>query len=303
MYLEPFAGSLAVLYAKAPSESEIINDLHADLINIYRMMREQPDELLRRVMLTPFSRREMLDGYRPDPKLPDVERAARHLCYCWTNYASAAGRSSISGFSVDSTNSYSHKVDQYADARRALPEKMQRLERVIIESRDAVKLITTYGTRADTLIYCDPPYLRGPNAARGKWDKYQHEFEDSDHERLAAALRETRAQVVLSYYDDPRLSDLYPGWHKAAINGARRNTISNKPGHAPEVVLTNFDPAGLVPLFAQLSPSRPDSAPEKPCQETGPGPRGSRGVGCNPTRLSEQDASESGLPVNQAIPP
>lgn len=55
----------------------------------------------------------------------------------------------------------------------------------------------------------------------------------------------------------------------------------------------------LLKPFHQAAPT----APEKPCQETGPGPRGLRGVGCNPTRLSEQDASESGLPVNQAIPP
>lgn len=251
LYIEAFAGSLAVLFAKPPSEIEVVNDKHHDLVNLYRVMRAEPDEFLRRIQLTPFARQEMLDGYRPDPNLPPVERAVRFFAYPWQNHASAGGRSSISGFTIDSPNSYSHKVDQYVAAKNRLPEQMARLWKVIIENRDAIELIGIYGRHDSTLIYADPPYLRGEHAERGKWDKYRHEFEDDDHTRLAEALRAVPAKCVVSYYSDPRLAELYPNWHQIPIAGARRNTISNKTTPAPEIVLTNFDPIQNAPLFAK----------------------------------------------------
>ena len=39
-YVEPFAGSLAVFFAKSKSKVEVVNDLHSDLVNLYRVMRE-----------------------------------------------------------------------------------------------------------------------------------------------------------------------------------------------------------------------------------------------------------------------
>ena len=55
-YVEPFAGSLSVLLAKAPSRRETVNDLDAELMTFWRVLRDQPAELLRACMLTPHSR-------------------------------------------------------------------------------------------------------------------------------------------------------------------------------------------------------------------------------------------------------
>lgn len=61
------------------------------------------------------------------------------------------------------------------------------------------------------------------------------------HDRLAAALnRFTKTRVVLSYYEHPALSDLYPHWKKLDCtktknlgNGSREKVT------APEVLLVN----------------------------------------------------------------
>lgn len=37
-YVEPFAGSLAVLLAKPPARHEVVSDLHEDLINLLRVL-------------------------------------------------------------------------------------------------------------------------------------------------------------------------------------------------------------------------------------------------------------------------
>jgi DNA adenine methylase len=55
-------------------------------------------------------------------------------------------------------------------------------------------------------IYADPPYFeKGPQL-------YRHSFSDTDHRRLADALRTTRARWALSYDDAPFIRDLYRGW-------------------------------------------------------------------------------------------
>ena len=57
-YVEPFCGSASVFLNKRPSPIETISDLDARLINFFRVLREQPDELINRLDLTPYSRGE-----------------------------------------------------------------------------------------------------------------------------------------------------------------------------------------------------------------------------------------------------
>ena len=66
-YVEPFAGSLAVLLAKDPSKIETVNDLDGHIVTFWRALRERADELERVCALTPYSRAEFeqcksLDG-------------------------------------------------------------------------------------------------------------------------------------------------------------------------------------------------------------------------------------------------
>lgn len=56
IYLEPFVGSGAVFFNKNPGRVETINDLESEIVNVFRVLRDQPDALKRALELTPYSR-------------------------------------------------------------------------------------------------------------------------------------------------------------------------------------------------------------------------------------------------------
>ncbi|WP_342671081.1 DNA adenine methylase [Paenibacillus borealis] len=75
-YLEPYFGSGAVLFNKPPAVLETVNDLDGSVVNLFRVIRDKPDELARAVYWTPYSRDEYLScqtggGFRPR-KCPQI---------------------------------------------------------------------------------------------------------------------------------------------------------------------------------------------------------------------------------------
>jgi len=46
-YVEPFCGGAALFFAKPPSEAEVINDINSELVNLYRVVKNHLDELVR----------------------------------------------------------------------------------------------------------------------------------------------------------------------------------------------------------------------------------------------------------------
>lgn len=80
-YLEPFFGSGAVLFSKKRSKLETINDIDDDVVNIFRIIRERPDELAYAIRFTPHSREEYYQSYEYSED--DLERARRLIVRLW----------------------------------------------------------------------------------------------------------------------------------------------------------------------------------------------------------------------------
>lgn len=76
-YCEPFGGSGAVLLNRNPSPVETYNDLDGEVVNFFSVLRSNPEELIRQITFTPFSREEFSKACEIDPSLPDLERARR----------------------------------------------------------------------------------------------------------------------------------------------------------------------------------------------------------------------------------
>ena len=58
VYLEPFFGSGAVFFAKTPARIETLNDLDGNVVNYFRVIREQADRLAELLEMSPDARDE-----------------------------------------------------------------------------------------------------------------------------------------------------------------------------------------------------------------------------------------------------
>jgi DNA adenine methylase len=79
-YSEPCCGGMAVLLNKPPSPVEVVNDINGDIVNFWRVLRDQRDAFIAALQATPYARDEYaacdLAWRRQDPAT-DVERARR----------------------------------------------------------------------------------------------------------------------------------------------------------------------------------------------------------------------------------
>jgi DNA adenine methylase len=246
-YVEPFAGSLAVLLSKPPSRMETVNDLDQDLMTFWRVLRDRPDDLAAAAALTPHGRAEFEAARDLDAATDDLERARRVWVLLtqsrsstlrltgWRHYQDPAGSSA----------SFPRYLRGYVDR---MPPAAHRLRGVTLECRDALDVIRDYGRHDDVLLYVDPPYLRSSRNSAG----YRHEMGTRDqHEALAEVLRDCAAAVVLSGYGSPLYQDLYAGWDVVELAAFTGNGTAGM-GERTEVLWANRSLNVIPSLFEDL---------------------------------------------------
>ena len=147
-YIEVFGGAGWVLFHKPPgNDFEVFNDFNGNLVNLYRCVREQPEALRNelRYMLNSRLDFEYMKGMlHSQAVLPDVRRAAYY--YALIRYSYAAGTSTFGSQPHAMWNNFP-----------LIESAAGRLQKVVIENKDCVKLIRQYD-RPESFFYCDPPY-------------------------------------------------------------------------------------------------------------------------------------------------
>lgn len=248
-YWEPFCGCCAVLFAKEPVRAETVNDLHRHLINLVRVLA---DEQMARDLYSRLSRlifhedlfresksRLAVVGHLLIEDGPSVQAAFDMMVCSWFGRNGVVGTKGYNNnLCVRYTSSGGHAATRWFSAVSSIPDWHYRLRGVTILNKDAFEILERIEDSEGTAIYCDPPYLT-------KAKKYVHDFESEDHKRLAHLLQRFRyTRVVVSYYDDPRLADLYPGWKRRMIDVTKAMTAQNlrdqsNTARATEVLLIN----------------------------------------------------------------
>jgi len=212
-YCEPFGGSAAVLINKPPSLVETYNDIDGDVVNFFRVLRSDPDELRRQIALTPFSREEYFIALQDDTGEPPIERARRFYIRARQTRTGLAQTASLGRWANCKNSSRSGMagvVSRWLGGVDALGDIADRLARVQIENRPALNVIDLYDD-PDTLLYCDPPYL---HETRGDSAAYGFELATEDHLALAGRLRSCRGKVAISGYRCDFMDREFAGWRR-----------------------------------------------------------------------------------------
>ena len=207
-YCEPFGGSAAVLLNREPARVETYNDIDGEVTTFFRVLREEADELVRQIALTPFSREEFFIACQSEAGLSDLERARRFFVRARqvrTGLAQTASLGRWANCKQTSRAGMSGVVSRWLGSVDSLPEIAERLIRVQIENRPAIDVIRLYD-HPDTLFYCDPPY---PHEARGDTRSYGAEMSDAEHTELAGVLCAATAKVAVSGYRCDLMDRLY----------------------------------------------------------------------------------------------
>lgn len=237
-WVEALCGSAAVTLAKEPAPIEIINDIDGEIVNFFRQLRENTTNLEQAIRLTPYSREELELSRAPAEAVTDLEKARRFFVRAMMAINGSFGEAK-GGFSF--SNSYSRggmeaRVSRWNSSTDYLERIAQRLRRVRIENKDAVKLFNEFADRPATLVYLDPPYLA--DRIRGyEFDQNSVEF----HEKLLKAIVKAKCMVLISGYQ----SDLYEeylnsrnGWNKRIIDTHTRGN-NGKNANRQEVLWFN----------------------------------------------------------------
>lgn len=244
-YYEPFIGAGALLFDLLPQQA-VINDMNAELMNCYRVVRDNVDELL--TVLHKHQIRHCPDYYytvrewdrKPSyrRRLP-VNRAARLIYLNRTCYNGL--------FRVNSQGQFNVPCGRYKNPpivnENVLREVNAYLRKSRLEIRHGDFSQAVKEAGKEDFVYLDPPY--DPLSETASFTAYAAKgFDREEQRRLHEVFCELDARgckVLLSNARTPFIENLYKAYRIKHIK-ALRHINSNPKGRtgAGEVLVKNY---------------------------------------------------------------
>ena len=230
-YIEVFGGGGWILFHKFPgNDFEVYNDFNGLLVNLYRCVREKPEELMDALRYVLNARADfdlVKNTLARDSPASDVQKAA--WFYQLIRYSYASGLTSYGSQPHDMWSNFP-----------LIEQAHRRLAKVVIENKDFEKLIGQYD-RPVSFFYCDPPYFETENYYKNVGEDG---FTEKDHIRLRDALLRIEGKFLLSYNDCRFVRDLYDAPGIQIDSYSRINNIKQRYDNGAqfsEILIANYD--------------------------------------------------------------
>ena len=196
-YIEPFAGGLAVFFAKEPVQTEVVNDLNFMIYNFWKQLRNNPVELHSVLDSTLYNKRdfqECRDIFNRKRSASDLEKARAtfvtfNCSFGTAGHSWARNKIGMEGGTL-MTKIFREKI--------SMIENLNRLKNTYIENQNALNLIRQWDNEK-AFFYCDPPY---PGADQGSYSGYTMQ----DFNALLQVLRCIAGKFQLSCYLLPEMN-------------------------------------------------------------------------------------------------
>ena len=243
-YVEVFGGGGTMMLNKDRSVKEVLNDRNGNLINLYRVVREQPEELKERLTYVLNSRAEFILTKE------QIERGVYHDRVQWAAdfyqliKQSYAGKGATFGGNARSMWAAFPLIDAVC----------ARLQYVVIENLDFGRIIPTQDS-GSTFYYLDPPYFFTEDYYPGRI------YTEADHYRLFETIMQVKGLWLMSYNYCQETVDLYskPGLYIERVK--RINNMAQKydPGATfDEILVSNYDTSKIRPLQMSFTGEAPE---------------------------------------------
>ena len=196
VYVEPFCGGAAVLFAKprrlvtnSHHYREVINDTSDILISLYRCAIECPDELALKLEATLYSQsdhaRARVICKNPKDYMPlEIAWAYFVNVNCsFSNQLNCGWKNAVVG--RNDSHTWHNRIT-------SIKKKLERLQSIHVSCEDALRCLDRWQS-PQSLFYCDPPY---PGSNQGHYEGYSTD----DWIALCDKLDSIQGSYILSNY-------------------------------------------------------------------------------------------------------
>lgn len=225
-YVEPFAGAAALFFRKEPAESEVLNDINGELVNLYRVVKHHLEELARQFKWALISR-QMFKWLQntPEETLTDIQRAAR---FYYLQKLAFGGRVESHTFGTSTTSPPRLNLLRLEED---LSQAHLRLARTCIEHLDWQECIRRYD-RPHTLFYCDPPY----------WgtEGYGVTFGLEQYNHMAELARTIKSRMIISVNDIPEMRAAFSELPMESVDITYTVGGAKRCGKRSELIIRNW---------------------------------------------------------------
>lgn len=243
-YCEPFLGGGAVLFALQP-EAAIVNDINADLIQTYEVIRDQVEDLISALEAHVNEADHYYRVRRWDRehefyvRLGRVERAARII---YLNKTCYNGLFRVNNAGEFNTPFGRYKNPDFVNATN-LRKVSQYLQRAQITFRSGDYFALLSEIKSDDFVYLDPPY--DPVSRTASFTGYvKGGFNQDEQLRLKEfcdRLDAENVKFLLSNSSTEFIRDLYQGYEVTTVKARRVvNSAAGKRGRVDEVLIRNY---------------------------------------------------------------
>lgn len=247
-YIEPFAGGAGVALAlllDGTANRIVINDYNKAIYSFWRAVKEEPGELIKRIVQTSVT----IDEWRRQKeiyskeKTYSVELAFATLFLNRTNRSGILNAGPIGGYSQTGT----WKLDVRFN-KTALISKIETIaengNRISVYNKDVISLIRNYASKMQgpVFFYFDPPYYK-------KGQKlYKNFLTPQDHQRIYDVIvNEISAPWIVTYDDAEPIVEMYSEFTERRFDLIY--SAANK-GKASELMI--FSDTAICPTREQL---------------------------------------------------
>lgn len=226
-YIEPFAGAASVLLNKNISSMEILNDIDPGVVSIFKTLRDEPEEFIKKLRHTTYSERVFQREFKKNQQEYNTQFECAINEFI-VRRMSRGGLKKNFSWSDRKRGGQPGEVNAWETIIKHLPEISERIKNVFIFNEPAIKVIKAFNND-DTLCYVDPPYVPETRVSK---DAYEFEMTTDDHIELGKTLKNFKGKVILSGYPSTLYKRLYKEWRcvkkKVANHSSQQKTKNIK---------------------------------------------------------------------------